>query len=79
MFGLLAPLPQSIREMEAVLLYPALSDFIPQGDRINEITKVKDGYLVITTNRVIKAKITYKKPTTIGPKKFSIQFTELKN
>ena len=78
-FAALAPLPQSLREMEKVLMYPGLSDFISQGDRVNQVIRVQDGYLVITNKTVIKAKMIYKKSSTIGPQKFSLEFTQLKS
>lgn len=76
--GALAPLPQSIREIESILLYPGLSDYLPSGEAISQISKVEDGYLLVTGNKVLKIKVIYKKPASIGPKKFSLQVIDLK-
>jgi hypothetical protein len=73
-FAALAPLPQSLREIEAILTYPALSDFLPQSSSINEITKISDGYLIITDSHILKVTIVMDKQKRIGPKKFSLKF-----
>lgn len=77
LFAALAPLQQSIREMQSVLMYPGLNDLISQSDQIQEITRVSDGYLVITKEKVIKGKVIFHKGKRIGPKKFTIKFYEL--
>jgi hypothetical protein len=73
-FSALAPLHQSIAEIEAILTNPELTNHLSSGNQIREITKIDDGYLLITNENVLKVKFTYDKKGRIGPKKFTIKF-----
>lgn len=73
-YGVLAPLPQSIRELNAIINYPSLSDHLIAPSAIKEITKVADGYLIVTSSHVLKVTVEYSKESRIGPRKFILQF-----
>ena len=75
-YSALAPLPQSIREIEAILHYPALNDFLPQGSIIEDISKVSNGYLILTNTHILNVKVIYDEKSRIGPRKFSLEFSE---
>ena len=72
----LAPLPQSIREREAILHYPALNEFLPQGSTIEDISKVTGGYLLVTNTHILNVKIIYNETGRIGPRKFTLEFSK---
>ena len=76
LFAALAPLPQSLKEIEAILTYPSLSDFLPQSATINQITKVLDGYLILTNSHIVKVTVMMDKQSRIGPKKFTLKFSQ---
>jgi len=78
LFSALAPLPQSIREIEAILMNPQLAQSLPSGDQIDQITRVVDGYLIITKAHILKVTVVYDASGRIGPKKFTLQFSEAK-
>lgn len=73
-FSALAPLPQSLREIEAILVYPSLNEYLPSSSKINEITRVSDGYVIITDSHILKVTVKYDKQPRIGPKKFTLHF-----
>ncbi len=77
-FAALAPLPQSVREIEAILMNPQLAKYLPSCDQIDQITRVVDGYLFITKAHILKVTVIYDTAPRIGPKKFTIQFSEAK-
>ena len=78
LYSALAPLPQSIREIEAILMNPQLAQYLPSCDQIDQITRVVDGYLVITQAHILKVTVIYDTSARIGPRKFTLQFTEAK-
>lgn len=75
-FSALSPLHQSIKEIDQILTNPDLPEHLPSQARINEITRIKDGYLIVTDSHVLKVKVEYKKTSKIGPKKFTINFCD---
>lgn len=75
-FSALAPLPQSIREIEAILHYPALSEFLPQGSTIEDISKVSNGYLILTNTHILNVKVIYDKKSRIGPRRLNLEFSQ---
>jgi hypothetical protein len=72
----LAPLPQSIREIEAILHYPALNELLPQGSTIEDISRVSNGYIVVTNTHILNVKINYDEKGRIGPRKFTLEFSK---
>ncbi len=77
-FSALAPLPQSVREIEAILMNPQLAQYLPSCDQIDQITRVVDGYIFITKAHILKVTVIYDTAPRIGPKKFTLQFSEAK-
>jgi hypothetical protein len=75
-FCLLAPLQQSLKEIEGILNYPGLNEILPQGSEIETISKVSNGYLITTDQNVVNVKVIYEKKSQIGPKKFKLEFSE---
>lgn len=75
-FGLLPPLAQSTKELRALLEDPRLYESLGSAERIKEIVRIENGYLVITENYALQVDITYRKGETkqIGPAQFDFTF-----
>jgi len=72
----LAPLYQSIKEIEHVLKDESLKEQLSSGDAVLEVKRVENGYLVYTSKYVIQVDIKYARQDLIGPAKFELYFHE---
>jgi hypothetical protein len=75
--GALPPLFQGKREIETILSSKELTQYIPAGDLLEQITKTPTGYMIITNKRVVAIIVNYQPAEQIGPAKFSLQFQTL--
>lgn len=75
-FSLLPPLAQSLVEMKAVLSSKELYSAFDTSETIQEITRVEDGFLVITEGQEMFVAVHYDKISEkkVGPQKFSLEF-----
>lgn len=69
----LPPLYQDLKELRSILVSDNLGQLLPAGDTIQDIRKVEDGYLIVTNNHRLMAKVIYK-DGKIGPVPFTIEF-----
>lgn len=73
-FAALPPMPQSLREIKAILA----DDFLRQDDMTSEtiwqIQKIDGGYLLETNHFVIPVQIIPLKQERIGPAPFEVHF-----
>ena len=51
-FAILAPLHQSVKEIDSILTSPQLPEYLPSAAQITEITKVEGGYIIISTTHL---------------------------
>ena len=69
----LPPEHQMLREKMAILESPKLKELL--GDqKILEIKKDEQGYLVLTENFSLRVKVEYLTPKMIGPRPFALHF-----
>lgn len=75
-WGLLPPLAQSVRELEAILEDPRLYDLLGSGEVIQEILKNSEGYLVLTRRYALRVELVYTPQKRIGPAAFELYFSD---
>lgn len=74
LFAALPPLPQSIREIEAILTDDFLKSPEMTAETIWQIQKTDTGYILETTNFIIPINMIPLPPKNIGPAQFDMQF-----
>jgi hypothetical protein len=79
LFSALPPLFQNIAEIKAILIDKRLGQLLESGESIEEIKKVDDGYLIITNQHKLLAKVIYKPISRPGPAQFDIDFETQKH
>lgn len=75
-FGLLPPLFQSVREIEAIVSSEDLKVKIPPSQPIHALTKVEKGYILETQDYQMAIDVVYKQQATPGPMQFELIFKE---
>jgi hypothetical protein len=75
-FCALSPFYQSTKEIESILTSPKLAKKLSPYDKIQNIVKSKDGYLIITQNNFLKVDIVPIPSKMVGPIKYKIIFHE---
>ena len=73
-FGALPPLPQSKRELLAILSDNRLMERLSTADVIEKITRVDNGYLITTSRETLLVEVTYIHNDRIGPIEFQLDF-----
>jgi len=73
-YGLLPPLPQSIREIEAILADPRLYQSLGSPEMIVGIERTEHGYVVLTSNYSLQVTLTYTPLPYPGPAQFVLDF-----
>ena len=72
--ALLAPLNQSVAEMQALVSNPQLTANVPSSEQIVDVVRTPQGYLVLTTNYLMMVDVVYQPQTMPGPQKFDLVF-----
>ena len=75
--AVLPPFFQGKREIETILSSKELSQYLPSGDLIAQITKTPTGYMIITNKRIVGITVKYSRSDHIGPVRFSLEFQTL--
>ena len=75
-FCALSPFYQSTKEIESILTSPKLAKKLSSYDKIQNIIKSKDGYLIITQNNFLKVDLVPIPSKMVGPVKYKIIFYE---
>ncbi len=73
-FGLLAPLQQSIREVDAIIHSKELSLYFHQNDTLQEILKDGSNYIVKTEGKQVLVEVVDVPTKRVGPKEFRLVF-----
>jgi len=74
-FAALPPLHQSVREIEALLSDSHLAQYLGNGERINNIMRTENGFLVATQNYLMDVEVHYNKNNhLVGPAQFELEF-----
>ena len=74
--ALLPPLYQSLKEIDAIISNEQLKEELGSAEAVLEIKRVKDGYLVLTRQYMLKVEVIYIPRKIIGPAKFELRFHE---
>lgn len=69
-FGALAPLTQSAREMQALLADRDLYEHLKSGEVIQAVIRTEMGYVVMTKQSLLRADIEYLASVQPGPRQF---------
>lgn len=75
-FAALAPLNESIAEIQAILNNRTLRSSLKTSEAIQEIIRTEDGYLVITNNYQLQIDLKYLPADKPGPQKYELKFHE---
>lgn len=75
-FALLAPLEQSVTELEEVFQSPELIERLPATEKILSVDTVSNGYLLRTQNYTLFVQVVYESQTRPGPAQFRLIFHE---
>jgi hypothetical protein len=78
-FALLAPLGQSIKELNTILSSKELSQRFAPGETLQKITREEDSYLLQTESHEMKVELIYPPSKKIGPREFKLVFGLLKD
>lgn len=70
----LPPLYQAKKEMEAILTSPELGQHFHSGEVLQGITKVANGYLVVTNQSAMFVEVRYAQDKRVGPARFHLIF-----
>lgn len=73
-FALLAPLEQSIREIQTLVNSPELRKNLESSETIQDIWKIGSRYVISTENRQMVVQVIYSPRTTPGPQEFKLTF-----
>ncbi|MCB1181619.1 MAG: hypothetical protein KDK55_06340 [Chlamydiia bacterium] len=73
-FGLLSPLSQSVREIEAILKNHDLHRELLQSETILDIRRLDNSYIIITNQHQMVVDILYLPAKGPGPQKFELKF-----
>ena len=74
--GILPPLHQGVRELQALLSAPELAEKLPSGDLIEQIKRTAYGYTIVTNKRTLEVHVHYTPTGKIGPADFTLEFQE---
>lgn len=72
----LPPLYQNLTELKAVLNAPELTHLLNSGEVIVQIYKVDSGYLIMTDQHSLIAKVVFEHAIRPGPTPFHIEFSK---
>lgn len=73
-FAALAPLNESIAELDALLSDNQLTMQLGSGEPLLEIIRTADGYLLLTPNYRLRVDVIYLSQKRPGPQKFKLVF-----
>lgn len=73
-FALLAPIYQSVKELEAILADRALFDQLKPNESIQEIKHINDSYVIITNVHQMIVDVIYIPTAQVGPQEFKLDF-----
>ena len=73
-FAVLPPLAQSEREIQAILSSKDGYELLGGQDPIEQILKMPNGYMVITSKKKMQVDVTYMKTKRVGPGEFKLNF-----
>jgi len=73
-FSALAPLYQSMKEIQSILNNPQFTENLPTSAQIKDIKKVTGGYLIVTSSHTMKVDVEYQKQSMVGPAKYKLCF-----
>ena len=76
MQGVLPPLYEGIKELQALLASHELSQKLGSGDVIEKIEKTENGYKITTNKRDLEVEVYYTPTGRIGPAAFTLKFGE---
>lgn len=74
--GLLPPLYEGIKEMQAILGSPEIGEKLQSGELITKIEKTNEGFLIETNQHQLDVKVIYQDTHKIGPATFQLKFGE---
>lgn len=74
LFAILAPLHESIVEIETILKDQRFAKSFKPSESIQEIMKTENGYLIVTDNYQMDVELTYLPSNRPGPQKFELNF-----
>jgi len=75
-FAVLAPLNQSIAELQDIMAGKALSEQLPASQAINSIDSVAHGYVIRTQDYQMFVEVKFLPQTKPGPAQFELIFHE---
>lgn len=75
-FALLPPLAQSIKEIKAIVGDKRLYNSFEPGEVIQDIIRLEEGYLILTTHYEMVVGVRYNHSTSarVGPARFQLEF-----
>lgn len=73
-FALLAPIYQSVKELEAILADRALFDHLKPNESIQDIKHVDDSYVIVTNEHQMVVDVIYLPTAQVGPIEFKLDF-----
>lgn len=76
LFGALPPLAQSFREIQAIVSDSRTLEFLGSAALLHKIVKTKEGYLIVTQDRILRVDVNYLPATKMGPVPFELYFYE---
>jgi len=79
LFGILPPLAQSSRELQAILSDSRTLELLGSAALLHSVVKVKDGYLLMTRDSILQVDVEYLPSSRMGPASFALHFHEPMN
>lgn len=76
--GLLPPLYENIKEIQAILGSPEIGERLQSGEVINKIERTSNGFAIQTNMHQLDVEVVYQKEGRIGPASFKLVFGEPK-
>lgn len=74
--ALLPPLYHSLKEIQAIVNDERLTEALTSADRIETISRVPEGYVVITNKSILYVDVVYRSQDKPGPGVFDLVFHE---
>lgn len=76
--GLLPPLYESIKEIQAILGSPEIGERLQSGEVIHNIEKTSSGFALVTNMHRLEIAVVYQNQDKMGPASFKLVFGEPK-
>jgi hypothetical protein len=73
-YGVLPPLAQTSRELQAILADARFLELLGSAGIFHSIVKVEGGYLILTQTQALRVDIDYLRSNKVGPAAFELRF-----